>query len=82
MVGRGIAHLFANGSADLGFRVGTLVTWNTSTAVHTIDVAGTTFTNLPVGIPSTAWSTLAAGDVVFLIRAKNQYFIAHKIYTP
>lgn len=71
----------ASGGGDVGFHMGTVTEWDSSTGENVLMVAGGTVSNVPV--LSTADSImLAPGDTVGLIRFKSTYFILGRIAAP
>jgi hypothetical protein len=64
--------------APVTFRQGVVVTWDISTGENTVNVGGTVLSNLPV-LTTGEVTSLAAGDVVGLLRSGTQYFVLGRI---
>jgi hypothetical protein len=62
----------------LSFRQGTVVTWKQATGANTVNIGGTIMTNLPV-LTTSEVTSMAAGDVVVIMYALNQYFILGRV---
>jgi hypothetical protein len=73
--------LFPGPGPDVGFRQGTVLTWDAETGTNTIDVGGATLTNVPV-LNSTEVISLEAGDVVALLTFKSSFFILGRVLIP
>ena len=78
---RGIADLFVSSGSHVDFRMGTLASWNSTTGENTVTVGGSTLTDLPV-LQTTALPTLTEGDVVGLLRVRNQFILLGKVEKP
>lgn len=71
----------ATGQADIGFHMGVVTAWNSSTGQNTLMVSGGVVNDIPV--LSTADSImLNVGDTVGLLRFKSTYFILGRIAPP
>jgi hypothetical protein len=66
------------GSPPLAFRQGVVVTWDQTTGENTVNVGGTVLTNLPA-LTTSEVTSLAAGDVVGLLRSGPQFFVLGRI---
>jgi hypothetical protein len=62
----------------LYFRQGEILTYNIVTGANTVKVLGTTMTNLPI-LTTGEVTSLAAGDVVGILKAGTQYWIIGRI---
>lgn len=58
---------------EIGMRQGTLLAWNPSTGANTVELAGQSFTDLPLLTSGTL--AMAVGDVIALLRFGTTYFI-------
>lgn len=67
--------------AGVGFRQGTILTFNPVTGANTIDVAGVTLTDLPILNTSDA-ANLNPGDIVGILTTGPSWFIAGRIIAP
>lgn len=67
-------------SGDIGYRSGTVTTWNVETGANTIVVRGTPMVDLP-SLATSEILTTQVGDTVGLLKVKSQYFILGKIST-
>lgn len=65
----------------MGFRQGTILTWNQATAENTVDVGGATLTNVPI-LNTNEALLLATGDVVALMTAGPSWFILGRVTVP
>lgn len=68
-------------AGGVGFRKGTIITWDPNTAENTVLVAGTVFEDLPILNTSEA-AILAAGDVVSLLTVGNTWGILGRFAIP
>jgi hypothetical protein len=66
------------GAPPLAFRQGVVVTWDQTTGENTVNVGGTVVANLPV-LTTSEVTSLAAGDVVGLLRSGPQFFVLGRI---
>lgn len=73
--------LAAAPAPGLGFRQGTVLTWNQATAENTVDVGGATLTNVPILNTSEAL-LLGEGDVVGILTAGASWFILGRVTIP
>lgn len=58
---------------EIGLRQGKLLAWNPSTGANTVELAGQSFTDLPILASGTL--AMAVGDVIALLRYATTYFI-------
>lgn len=71
--------LAAAGGGELGFRQGTVVSWDPDTGENTIRVGGSDLADLPV--LSASAITLAPGDVVGILRYRSSWMILGSVTT-
>lgn len=64
--------------SNLGYRQGTVVTWNEDSGTNTVNVAGTDFVNLPI-ISQSDVRNIRPGDAVAVIRYNDSYAVLGKI---
>lgn len=81
MVNQDFVALLGKPDVGVGFRQGTIVTWNTSTGENTISVAGGTLTNVPILNTGEAIA-LQAGHTVGLLTFNGSWFILGRITVP
>lgn len=70
-----------NGGRGMGYRQGTIVTWNPDTAENSVLVGATVIDNLPILNTSEA-SLLQAGDVVGIISSGSSWAILGRLVIP
>lgn len=78
MANNGIASLFTEPDPSVGFRQGTVVTWNASTGANTISVAGGFLDDVPILNTGEAIA-LKAGHNVGLLTFNGTWFILGRI---
>lgn len=66
---------------ELGFHTGVIRSWDELTGANTVEVGGTSLTNLSV-LSAAGTIHLRAGDTVAVMRVRTQYFILGKIAAP
>lgn len=81
MIADDLSSLFGGSqNPGVGFRQGTVLTWNSTTGANTVKVAGATLQNVALmGVTATA---IHAGDHVGLLTADTSWFIVGKITDP
>lgn len=70
-----------NGNTDVGYHVGTVLSWDELTGVNSVRIQGNTFDNLRVLSTSNS-VMLSTGDTVVVMRIQTQYFILGRVQAP
>ncbi|MBN6037483.1 hypothetical protein [Amycolatopsis sp. 195334CR] len=68
-------------SSELGFHQGIVLTWDNLSGANTVNVQGSTFTNLKV-LTSGSGVLFTPGDTVALLRFQTTYFILGRVAAP
>ena len=70
-----------SGTTDIGYHIGTVLSWDDITAANTIRINGNEFNNLRV-ITAGPAINIEEGDTVVVMRFQTQYFILGKVAAP
>lgn len=73
-----IVPLLGADDKDIGYRQGTVVSWDMATGANVINIGGTDIPNVPVTSSADTFGFLA-GDTVAVLRFKSSYLILGKI---
>lgn len=68
-------------TSDVGFRQGTVLSWDGANGTNSVEVGGVTVQNIPV-LNLGDFTILERGDVVALLRFQTTYFILGRVIPP
>lgn len=69
------------GNTDIGYHLGTVLSWDDTTGLNSVQINGATFNNLRV-ITAGPGISIATGDTIVVLRYQTSYFIMGKVAAP